>query len=113
MMKKDTSAEDTISEEVYTAQMASASTSPKEDSPGDSESDAGLEYQMGLDYLPGEKDDPDEVIADSAETLVTSEPSDLRNKDPHHVIQIPETAVVVSSDQPSHRMDRDTPSDTH
>jgi hypothetical protein len=46
--------------------MTSVSSQPEFDSPGDSESDAGAEFKMGLEYLPDERNDkevPAEVVA--------------------------------------------------
>jgi hypothetical protein len=117
---KDKSAEDTISEQEYTAQMKSASTAPENDSPGDSETDSGDEFEMGLTYVPDPNDDPEEITDDSlapdfADTLTAKEftNSESIKKNPHPVIELPETAVIVSSDQPAHWMDRESPSDTH
>lgn len=90
---------DIISEEEYTRQMIkSASTSPEEDSPGDSESDTETEFEMGLDYEP-----PIQLADDGggAEDVLPS------------VDKIPEKARAVSSDLPAHRLDKDSESDTH
>lgn len=111
-MTKDKSAEDTISEKEYTIQMRSASTSPENDSPGDSESDADSEFEMGINFAPDEKNDPEERV-DEAPTALDIEESKSQMKKSHLKIEIPETAKVVFSDQPSHRMDRETLSDTH
>ena len=111
-MTKDKSAEDTISEREYTVQMKSASTSPENDSPGDSEADADSEFEMGVNYVPDEKNDPEEIV-DEDSILLDTEDSKFRKAKSLPKIEIPESAKVVSSDQPSHRMDRDTLSDTH
>ena len=112
-MSKNKSKRDTISEQEYNTQMASASTSPEEDSPGDSEADAGSEFLMGLNYMPDEKnefegsgDEPGEIVF-----------SDLKPKSseekPKKEIKIPETAKIISSDQPEPWADLDAASDTH
>jgi hypothetical protein len=64
-MRKVKSAEDIISEEEFTVQMASASTQPEYDSPGDSETDLGSEFIMGIDYEPDEKNNREEVTEES------------------------------------------------
>ncbi len=99
-MAKDKSVEDIISEEEYTVRMSSASTSPEDDSPGDSETDAATETLMGMNY---ERDD----MADSEDD---DEPSKEKVQRPR---DIPETAAIVSSNRPSPWMDRDATSDTH
>ena len=48
---------DTISPEVFRDQMAGLPTLPEEDSPGDSEVDAGAEFMAGLNYMPDEKNE--------------------------------------------------------
>ena len=37
--------------------MRSASTQPEDDSPGDSDADAGYEFNIGLEYLPDTEND--------------------------------------------------------
>lgn len=90
-MGKDRSAEDTISEKEYTMRMKSASPKPEDDSPGDSESDAGAEFEMGLEYLPDERNDSEVPIEDVLE---------------HPIKTIPDSATVISSEQPAPWMDR-------
>jgi hypothetical protein len=95
--KKTYHSNDTISEQEYTLKMK-ASTLPQNDSPGDSESDAGVEFQVGLDYEPDSKRDRE--LPDEESSIEVEE-------------EIPETARVVDSDQPSPWMDGQAPSDTH
>ena len=119
-MAKDRSAEDIISEKEYTMRMKSVSTKPEDDSPGDSESDAGAEFKMGLEYLPDEKNDPtlpDETAEELPEETVTvtepkSKPPEENVKEPV-IKKIPDSAKVVSSEQPAPWMDRDNPSSTN
>ena len=112
-MGKDKSAEDTISEAEYTIRMKSASTRPENDSPGDSESDAGDEFEMGLEYLPDEKNDPQ--MPSNERTLEEMPQSKMSN---HKIsnresVEIPNSAKVISSEQPSPWMDQGTSSSTH
>ena len=116
----DKSNEDTISENEYTMRMRSASTDPQDDSPGDSESDAGSEFEMGLEYIPNVKSDPNNPVETPVEEPIDEpgEPSEPTNPtDPAIPIlvmnDIPESAKVVSSDQPSPWMDMGTASSTH
>ena len=93
--------------------MAPLSTSPEDDSPGDSESDAGSEFQMGADFLADEADETDEDL----EELRLSNIEDLKPKNPPkhplQVDQIPDSAKVISSEQPSPWMDIEHSSDTN
>jgi hypothetical protein len=91
-MAKDKSVEDTISEKEYTKGMAGSSTLPENDSPGDSESDAGREFLMGLDFEPDENEDPELPMESNEED---------RGKRGAAIQQIPKSAKVVSSDQPA------------
>ncbi len=97
-MIKDKSVEDTISEKEYTMRMKSASSKPEDDSPGDSEADAGAEFEMGLEYLPDEKNDSEVP---------------LEHTPKHPLIKLAESAVVISSDQPAPWLDRSKPSSTN
>ena len=86
MNKKVKSNEDTISEKEYTMRMKSVSTKPEDDSPDDTETDAGAEFEMGLEYIPDEKNDfevPRKVILK------------------YPIKHIPMTAQVFSSEQPA------------
>jgi hypothetical protein len=107
-MSRDNSQQDIISEQDYNAGMASASASPEGDSPGDSEADAGSEFLMGLNYIPEEEDDDSDETGEEPGEITFSE------ENPKPVTKpLPETAKVVSSDQPSPWSDLDTPSDVH
>lgn len=97
-MGKDRSVEDTITEKEYTMRMKSVSSKPEDDSPGDSESDAGAEFEMGLEYLPDERNDS-ELPAEEA----------LK----HPIKKIPVSATVISSEQPAPWMDRGKSSSTN
>lgn len=97
-MGKNKIVEDTISENEYTIRMQSMSTKPEDDSPGDSESDAGAEFEMGLEYMPDESNDSELPI----EGLLL-----------HPVKKIPETASILSSEQPAPWMDRNSTSSTY
>jgi hypothetical protein len=97
-MGKDKRLDDTISENEYTMRMKSVSSKPQDDSPGDSESDAGTEFEMGLEYLP--KDE--EESANSSAEIPKHPPK-----------KIPESAKVIASEQPAPWMDRSKPSSTN
>lgn len=97
-MGKDRSIEDTISENEYTLRMRSASSKPEDDSPGDSESDAGAEFEMGLEYLPDESHDFD--LTDEEEVK-------------YPLKKLSDTAGVISSEQPAPWMDRNKGSSTN
>ncbi|MGZ3692063.1 MAG: hypothetical protein ACXVAX_11210 [Pseudobdellovibrio sp.] len=132
-MKKDRSAEDTISEKEYTMRMRRFSTDPQEDSPGDSEADAGAEFEMGLEFLPDPSKDPELVDEDSIDELEAAE-TELNPQTPahdtfktkddkerpadpklpkHEALHLPESAKVVSSDPPAPWLDLDKKSSTH
>lgn len=99
--KKD---KDLISEEEFNLQSASSATLPEEDSPGDSESDSGAEFEMGLEYTPDE---------DTEDPEFEGSPEDLMFAENKNEKKIPETAKVISSDLPSPWADLDSDSDTH
>ncbi len=58
-MSKKKIADDLISESEYTLRMRGASTDPEQDSPGDSEADAGEEFKLGLNYNSYNDDRPE------------------------------------------------------
>lgn len=107
---------DIITEEEYTRRMNPSTTLPAEDSPGDSEVDAGAEFQMGVDYMP---DDIDEEEDEDAESLELSTEDDVEMSEPsaefHRLEEddLPESAKVISANQPSPWMDRERNSDTN
>lgn len=100
-----TSRKDIITEEEYTRKMRFSSLSPTEDSPGDSETDAGVEFQMGVDYMP---EDTDEDEEDTSEEIAPSVEFHRIKED-----ELPESAKVISANQPSPWMDRERSSDTN
>lgn len=102
-MNKKKHADDLISESEFTMRMSSNSTQPQKDSPGDSESDAGSEFDMGREYLPDDGDDIEEPTEDLPPAVYSK----------HPVRSIPDTAKVVDSEQPAPRMDQGATSDTH
>lgn len=104
---------DIITEEEYNRRMTPPSSSPEHDSPGDSEEDAGVEFQMGLDYTPKDLEDEDiEELAVAAEVEEQLEPAP-QAKIIRKLDDLPESAKVISSEQPSPWMDLEGPSDTH
>ena len=107
-MKKN---KDIITEEEFTLRMAPLSSSPEDDSPGDSEADAGSEFQMGAEFLPEDTDeDSDEVTLSNIDDLNKK----YANKPPARQLEeLPDSAKVISSNQPSPWMDLDSNSDTN
>ena len=112
-IKKDKSNKDTISEEEYTSQLPFTSPSPEEDSPGDSESDAGAEFMMGLNYIPGEKNNPDSFSEDRGDIKTSIKKSNSTNTNDKDPIELLDSVKIVSSEQPSPWLDLDTEKDTH
>ncbi len=124
---------DIISEQEYNQQMASMSTIPEYDSPGDSENDSAAEFKMGINYnteAEGELDDASEVVSEGEEFMagdnfIGGDNSDVEKEmtavdrsvwareKRHPVRAIPESAKVVSSEMPSPWMDAESRSDTH
>lgn len=108
---------DIITEEEYTRRMlSSTATSPQDDSPGDSEADAGAEFEMGINYMPSNIDDEDEEEAEQLEAEGAEETVSTVPKEKVHRLEedeLPETAKVISSGQPSPWMDRENTSDTN
>ena len=96
-MNKHKQDRDIISEQEYTLQMGENSTAPEDDSPGDSESDAGTEFLLGMSY--------------DGEELSEEEEGEFPLDHPVRVVA--DTALLVSSDQPSPWLDRDSVSNTH
>ncbi len=100
---------DIITEEEFTRQMRSTSVEPQDDSPGDSESDAGTEFLMGMAYEPGDLGD-DEQEDSEVEQMQTVK----KAKEGSRVLEdLPESAKVISANQPSPWMDSEASSDTN
>ena len=112
-MSGNKSKRDTISEEDFNTQMAATPASPEEDSPGDSEADAGSEFLMGLNYMPDEKNEFEGSSDEPGEIVFSDRKSKQPEVESDKAVKIPNTAKVVSSDQPAPWSDRDDASDTH
>ena len=98
----------------YNEQMASTSTSPENDSPGDSEDDSGSEFLMGLNYMPDEKNEFEGARGEEPGEIVFSDGKPKASEvKPEKKVNLPGSAKVVSSDQPAPWSDLDTSSDTH
>ena len=112
-MGKAKNEDDTISEEQFTSETKDLSTSPEEDSPGDSESDAGNEFLAGMSYVPNEESDTD----DADERSLLTSPVDGKSRPSKNGAQprkeVPESSKVTSSEQPAPWLDRDSESSTH
>lgn len=105
---------DFISEEEFTNQIQDVSTDPQEDSPGDSEKDAGVEFSMGMGYQPDESDgqlDSAEDIRSKASAM--ERPNDLVFTPAGVTYRIPNSAMVKSSEQPAPWEDRDRSSSSN
>lgn len=106
---------DFITEEDYTIEMAGVtSTRPEDDSPGDSEFDAGTETEVGVNFETDEDIDVDQIDAevgrvDGDETTESSYARDLNQRDLH----LPKNAEVVSSELPAPRQDQDSETAIH
>lgn len=101
---------DIITEEEFTRQMQSISIDPQDDSPGDSEADAGTEFLMGMAYEPGDLGDNDEAEDFEIEEITQRK---MPKVPPRVMEDLPESAKVVSANQPSPWMDLESTSDTN
>ncbi len=98
--------EDAIDEDRFTKKMGAANflSLPENDSPGDSESDAGAEFDLGLGFYP--------------ETKKARSPSENENQSEKEYLEenemgLNESSTVVDSCQPAPWMDRDSLTSTH
>ncbi len=109
-MAKPKENHDIISEEEFTAQERGASTDPQEDSPGDSEKDAGAEFIMGMNYQPiaTELADEEETLQNKDSTIERPNNLVLTPQEPR--LRVPTSVMIKSSEQPSPWEDRDRPS---
>lgn len=107
---------DYITAEDYTIQMAkSTHLDPQEDSPGDSEVDAGAEFKMGLNFSADELeseeiDEEKEVEVADADTVDKEIVAPQKKLD---IDSLPDSAKVVFSEQPSPWRDLEHNSDTN
>jgi hypothetical protein len=116
-MSRYNSKKDTISEQQFNAHARSVSSSPEDDSPGDSEQGASEEMMFGLGYMPNENDeyegipdDPDRIrYSDEKKTRITKN----RGQVDADKERLRETAQVVSSELPAPLKDFDAPTNTH
>ena len=124
-MSKDKNKRDLISEQEFNHQMEENLDDPLEDSPGDSEDDAGLEFMAGLNYSPGEKNElaesDDEEAEESEDVIYADDSSNSPSESPSDSKQHLTTPrggrlsdlEPSASGQPSPRADLDTASDLH
>ncbi len=126
-MKQHRRSDDYISERDFNRRMKSVPSLPEYDSPGDSETDAGYEFKMGLEYVPDEttdeennlelsegKDNSVDPQTPAEEEVVPPKEKPIDPKIPKHGIKkIPESAKVISSEQPAPWMDQESNSSTH
>ena len=112
-MSKHKVPKDTISEQEYNIRMERTVDLPEEDSPGDSEKDAGTEFLMGLNYMPEDKYDFEEIAEEGDRNGSSGESPNESPEEESKVVILPESAQIVSSDQPSPWQDLDAISDTH
>ncbi len=118
-MEKKRNYQDIISEQEFTLQnlrhRQGILADPQEDSPGDSEQDAGDEFTLGMNFHPGETDsmgDPDEETAGNGRSII-ERPNDLVVAPVAAKYRVPSSAMAKSSDQPAPREDQDKSSSTH
>lgn len=105
---------DFITEEDYTIQMSRISTSPEDDSPGDSEADAGAEFAMGLNFEARVvRDENDFAEGPGEEFLQESQINVQPQVLTRPPVDLPESAKVISSEQPAPWKDLEHPADTN
>ena len=92
---------DIITEEQFTVEGRGSSTDPQEDSPGDSEQDAGLEFLLGVNYQPFDADFVEEGEFATVTDAALEIPNDLSVKPVESKFRIPFTAMVTSSELPN------------
>jgi|GEM_PF-2772508 len=112
-MPKHKSNHDIISEEEFTLQTQDASTDPQEDSPGDSEKDAGVEFAMGADYQPIASELADEDEAFQNKTSAIERPNDLALTPHEPKFRVPNSVMIKSSEQPAPWEDKDRTSSSN
>ena len=114
-MKKSKLNHDIISEQEFTMQEIGASTDPQEDSPGDSEKDAGGEFLMGLNYQPiaTELADEDEDEKIENKNSAIERPNNLVFTPDEPKFRVPTSVMIKSSEQPSPCEDLDRPSSSN
>src|ERR1700683_5054487 len=113
-MSENKKKRDIISEQEFNVQMRPhGAISPQEESPGDSEEDAGSEFLMGLNYMPDEKNEFEGPGEEPGEIVFSDKTENPPKKASTKVIAMPETAKVISSGQPAPWSDLDTDSDSH
>ena len=112
-MAKPKENHDIISEEEFTVQEKGASTDPQEDSPGDSEKDAGEEFLMGMSYQPiaTELADEEETLQNKDSTL--ERPNNLVLTPQEPKFRVPTDVMIKSSEQPAPWEDRDRKSSSN
>lgn len=103
---------DIISEQEFNLQVANrkAMAMPEDDSPGDSEFDAGDEFDMGIEFTPEsalfEDEDEDLAVFDKPNAVSFDKERKLEE-------DVPESARGVSSELPSPWSDSEKPSSTN
>jgi len=106
---------DYISEEEFNRKSRAVPSSPRRDSPGDSETDSLYEIEMGFDEEA--TDTEDDFAEDEDIPAFDKSAADDRTKFVHKDVKseddVPSSGKAVSSDKPSPREDRDKRSNTH
>ena len=104
---------DYISEEEFNRRVISIPSSPRRDSPGDSEYDSLYEIELGFN----ETTDTENLEEDEDIPAFDISGVDDRTKFAHDTTKnedsLPTSGKAVSSDLPQPRLDRDKKSDTH
>jgi hypothetical protein len=94
---------DVISEQEFNQQVASKKSLdlPENDSPGDSEFDAGEEFEIGVEFTP------EAALLDDTEYRISRKKQRITEE------EIPASARVVSSELPSPWLDNENSSSTN
>lgn len=110
---------DYISEEDFNKKSMRVPSSPRRDSPGDSEMDSLYEIEMGFDSEASntEATDKEELEENDEVPAFDKSGADDRTKFTHKTTKneenLPSSGQAVSSDLPAPRQDRDKRSNTH
>jgi hypothetical protein len=103
---------DIISEQEFNLQVANrtATALPEDDSPGDSEFDAGEEFDMGVEFTPDSA-----LFDDEVEDVVSFDQTHSAQMAPRRKIEdeIPASARGISSELPSPWLDNEKASSTN
>lgn len=117
-MVKQNKNHDTISETEFTEHLRGASTNPQQDSPGDSESDAGIEFQMGTNFMgPNDQMITSELVdsfeAPQNQTSTLERPKNLVPTPRESAFRVPSSVMITSSELPAPWEDKERSSSSN